>query len=242
MSLESCSVRAPTWVGTPMQALLRFVLASPQRPGTPPGVDLELEVRHVALCHGPLELGQVHVGVRVAEFVGVFWVSFTTFSATTLPAVLSCLRSLCLSPPRRGCRRSGRLCAASILAPSTSRRNLSRLPSTPSSTCMPRKGTSFSQGDGERPRRSVMSACGPYSPFPTFMRVGEPSPRESRSPRGAGSSLPRIGLPVQPGVLCRAQPCGVFFRQGGRLAGAVGHGQPPMTEARTSLYCSSVMR
>ena len=26
-----------------------------------------------------------------------FWVSFTTFSATTLPAVLSCLRSLCLS-------------------------------------------------------------------------------------------------------------------------------------------------
>ena len=26
-----------------------------------------------------------------------FWVSFTTFSATKLPAVLSCLRSLCLS-------------------------------------------------------------------------------------------------------------------------------------------------
>ena len=43
------------------------------------------------------------------------------------------------------------------------------LPSTPSSTCMPRKGTSFSQGDGER---SAMSAvCGPYSPFPTFMRA-----------------------------------------------------------------------
>ena len=26
-----------------------------------------------------------------------FWVTFTTFSATTLPAVLSCFRSLCLS-------------------------------------------------------------------------------------------------------------------------------------------------
>ena len=61
-------------------------------------VDLELEVRHGALAHGPLELGRAHVGVRVPELVGVhkmaFWVSFTTFSATTLPAVLSCLRSL----------------------------------------------------------------------------------------------------------------------------------------------------
>ena len=27
MSLESCSVRAPTWVGTLTQALLRFVLS-----------------------------------------------------------------------------------------------------------------------------------------------------------------------------------------------------------------------
>ena len=52
-------------------------------------VDLELEVRHGALAHGPLELGRVHVGVRVPELVGVhaaamaFWVSFfTTFSAT----------------------------------------------------------------------------------------------------------------------------------------------------------------
>ena len=54
-------------------------------------VDLELKVRHGALAHGPLKLGRVHVGVRVPE------VSFTTFLATTLPAVLSCLRSLCLS-------------------------------------------------------------------------------------------------------------------------------------------------
>ena len=30
-------------------------------------VDLELEVRHGALAHGPLELGRVHVGVRVPE-------------------------------------------------------------------------------------------------------------------------------------------------------------------------------
>ena len=64
-------------------------------------VDLELEVRHGALAHGPLELGRVHVGVRVPELVGVHaaaaGVSFTTFSATTLPAVLSCLLSLCLS-------------------------------------------------------------------------------------------------------------------------------------------------
>ena len=30
-------------------------------------VDLELEVRHGALAHGPLELGRVHVGVRVLE-------------------------------------------------------------------------------------------------------------------------------------------------------------------------------
>ena len=29
------------------------------------------------------------------------------------------------------------------------------------------------QGDGERPRRSAMFAvCGPYRPFPTFMRAG----------------------------------------------------------------------
>ena len=34
-------------------------------------VDLELEVRHGALAHGPLKLGQVHVGVRVPELVGV---------------------------------------------------------------------------------------------------------------------------------------------------------------------------
>ena len=34
-------------------------------------VDLELEVRHGALAHGPLELGRVHVGVRVSELVGV---------------------------------------------------------------------------------------------------------------------------------------------------------------------------
>ena len=34
-------------------------------------VDLELEVRHGALAHGPLELGRVHVGVRVPELVGV---------------------------------------------------------------------------------------------------------------------------------------------------------------------------
>ena len=34
-------------------------------------VDLELEVRHGALAHGSLELGRVHVGVRVPELVGV---------------------------------------------------------------------------------------------------------------------------------------------------------------------------
>ena len=34
-------------------------------------VDPELEVRHGALAHGPLELGWVHVGVRVYELVGV---------------------------------------------------------------------------------------------------------------------------------------------------------------------------
>ena len=66
-------------------------------------VDLELEVCHGALAHGPLKLGRVHVGVRVPELVGVHaaaaedGVLFTTFSATTLFAVLSCLRSLCLS-------------------------------------------------------------------------------------------------------------------------------------------------
>ena len=58
-------------------------------------------------------------------------------------------------------------------------RNLSRLPSTRP----PRKGTSFSLSDGERPRRSAMSAArGPYR--------GEPSPsahaapERSRSPAG----------------------------------------------------------
>ena len=62
-------------------------------------VDLELEVRHGALAHGPLELGRVHVGVRVPELVGVHAAAAEdgAFSATTLPAVLSCLRSLCLS-------------------------------------------------------------------------------------------------------------------------------------------------
>ena len=34
-------------------------------------VDLELEVRHGALAHGPLKLGRVYVGVRVPELVGV---------------------------------------------------------------------------------------------------------------------------------------------------------------------------
>ena len=34
-------------------------------------VDLQLEVRHGALAHSPLELGRVHVGVRVPELVGV---------------------------------------------------------------------------------------------------------------------------------------------------------------------------
>ena len=33
-------------------------------------VDLELEVRHGALAHGPLELGRVHVGVRVPRRSG----------------------------------------------------------------------------------------------------------------------------------------------------------------------------
>ena len=47
-----------------MQALLRSVLALRV-------VDLELEVRHGALAHGPLKLGRVHVGVRVPELVGV---------------------------------------------------------------------------------------------------------------------------------------------------------------------------
>ena len=71
MSLESCSVRAPTWVGTLMQALLRCLerLHEGQEPLRV--VDLELEVRHGALAHGPLELGRVHVGVRVPELVGV---------------------------------------------------------------------------------------------------------------------------------------------------------------------------
>ena len=73
MSLESCSVRAPTWVGTLMQALLRSVLTVSTNEGQEPlrVVDLELEVRHGALAHGPLELGRVHVGVRVPELVGV---------------------------------------------------------------------------------------------------------------------------------------------------------------------------
>ena len=35
-------------------------------------VDLKLKVRHGALAHGPLELGRVHVGVRVSELVGVY--------------------------------------------------------------------------------------------------------------------------------------------------------------------------
>ena len=56
-------------------------------------VDLELEVRHGALAHGPLKLGRVHVGVRVPELVGVhaaaaevaFWVSFTTFQRPRSP-------------------------------------------------------------------------------------------------------------------------------------------------------------
>ena len=91
--------RAATCVGTLMQALLRSVLRLHKGQEPLRVVDLELEVRHGALAHGPLELGRVHVGVR-PELVRpkmAFWVSFTTFSATTLPAVLSCLRSLCLS-------------------------------------------------------------------------------------------------------------------------------------------------
>ena len=55
----------------------------------------------VAAEDGPLELGRAHVGVRVPELVGVHAAApkkgVLGFSATTLPAVLSCLRSLCLS-------------------------------------------------------------------------------------------------------------------------------------------------
>ena len=71
MSLESCSVRAPTWghahVGLAAVRLER--LHKGQEPLRV--VDLELKVRHGALAHGPLELGRVHVGVRVPELVGV---------------------------------------------------------------------------------------------------------------------------------------------------------------------------
>ena len=64
-------MRAPTWVGTLMQALLRSVLSVSMKARPLRVVDLELEVRHGALAHGPLELGRVHVGVRVPELVRV---------------------------------------------------------------------------------------------------------------------------------------------------------------------------
>ena len=105
MSLESCSAGAD--LGGHAHAGLVAVRLKRLHKGQEPlrVVDLKLEVRHGALAHSPLELDRVHVGVRVPEVVGVYaaatedgvLVSFTTFSATTLPAVLSCLRSLCLS-------------------------------------------------------------------------------------------------------------------------------------------------
>ena len=82
--------------------------------------------------------------------------------------------------------------------PSTFCRNLSRLPSTPSSTCMPRKGTSFLKGRGEaKALRGVRPA---QALPPTFMRVGGAQSKWScSSGEGAGSSPPRRRTPGSPG-------------------------------------------
>ena len=65
MSLESCSAGA----GLGGHAVRLERLHKGQEPLRV--IDLELEVRHGAFAHGPLELGRVHVGVRVPELVGV---------------------------------------------------------------------------------------------------------------------------------------------------------------------------
>ena len=66
-------MRAPTWAGGHAHAGLAAVRLERLHEGQEPlqVVDLELEVRHGALAHGPLELGRVHVGVSVPELVGV---------------------------------------------------------------------------------------------------------------------------------------------------------------------------
>ena len=72
----------------------------------------------------------------------------------------------------------------------------------------------------------MSAVCGPYRPFPTFMRVGEWSCSVVHEEQVA--HLLGVGLPVQARqarFVQPAQPSCVFFRQNDRLAGAVGHGQ-----------------
>ena len=101
---------------------------------------------------------------------------------------------------------------------------------------MPRKGTSFSQGEGERPRRSAhVRGARPVQALPDLHARGGSPVQVVMQLRGEVvvheeqvAHLLGVGLPVQARearLVQPAQPRCVFFRQGDRLAGAVGHGQ-----------------
>ena len=163
------------------------------------------EPPHVEVV-GPSEKGQkplvrscpqpartrVHVGVRVSKLVGVH--------AAAKDGVLGELNHLGNHAPRRlklpplavlelhEARHEG--AAGEAVGPVQ--------PLDPGA----QHGTSFLQGNGERPRRSAMSAvCGPYRPSQPSCARGEPSPSghaalgESRSPREQVAH--GVGLPAQ---------------------------------------------
>ena len=75
----------------------------------------------------------------------------------------------------------------------------------------------------------MSAVCGPYRPFPTFMRVGGAQSKWSAVGEVVvHENLLGVGLPVQARearLVQPAQSCCVFFRQGDRHAGAVAHGQ-----------------
>ena len=105
MSLESCSVRAPTWVGTLMKALLRFVLSVSTKARNPSESLIWSSKFVTELLPSPLELGRVHVGVRVPELVGVHAAAAEDGVLGELHHLLGDHRSLCLSHESRQAKR-----------------------------------------------------------------------------------------------------------------------------------------
>ena len=230
MSLESCSVRAPTWAER---------LHEGQEPLRV--VDLQLEVRHGALAHSPLELGRVHVSVRVPELVGVH-------AAAAEDGVLGELHHLLGDhAPRRL-----ELPPLAVLQLHETRHEGaageavgSVQPPDPGTQHVPQELEPLAvhallyvhvkeghellagrRGEAEALRhvRCVLPDLHARGRSPVQVVVhlrGKVVVHEEQITHLG------VALPVQPGearIVQPAQPCSIFFWQGDRLAAAVGHG------------------